>query len=584
MPDLGNLSFRNKLRAAFLAVALLSILITGGFSYSITADILENNALKLTQNTVVKSTQTFDEKLSKLRLIMMTFLISQPLQDMLEDVYRGNNDRYYTHLTNLDNVFSQARIAEPLIDSIYVSTPMGEFYPLTLNRNRSASFFDTPMYRRISTEQRNFWMEGHEDTLFVGKHRVISLVLEPITDSNFPVKDVYVVVNIRENGLHKLIEPQAPGNSVRFLLNDNADLVIADAHPLARQVTASPLTKQLVQNPSSGYESYKLNGEDYLFNYAKLHANGWTIVSIQSKAHVLKDMIYVKWMILSITAASLIITLLVSGAFTYYLLKPLKGLLHVMRRVEGNDLAARFESRSQDELAQVGFRFNRMLAQIVLLIDEVKTAEANKRASEIKALSAQMDPHFLYNTLNTIYWKLKLGQVEASQQMVVSLSRLFQLGLNKGNEITTLGKEIQHVRGYLELQALCYENLFEYHIEVGDPRLLEQPVPRIILQPLAENSILHGFRSLDSGGRIDIAIDGDASAGQWTIEVRDNGSGMNEAEVQALFGQAAGQGYAFANLISRLQLYGGERTSLTVDSKPGRGTTVRIALPMKEAS
>ncbi|MNH98618.1 Sensor histidine kinase YehU [compost metagenome] len=252
-----------------------------------------------------------------------------------------------------------------------------------------------------------------------------------------------------------------------------------------------------------------------------------------------------------------------------------------MKRVEGNDLAARFESRNEDELAQVGFRFNRMLEQIVVLIDEVKRAETNKRATEIKALSAQMDPHFLYNTLNTIYWKLKLKQVDQSQKMVVSLSRLFQLGLNKGNEITTLDKELQHVRQYLELQTYCYEHLFEYDIQVRQPWLLELPLPRIMLQPLVENSILHGFRSMENGGRIRIEIDGDIEMEQWTVRVQDNGHGMDEATVRSLRWQGQEHGYAVSNLISRLQLYYGEKADLTIESSPGQGVTVTLSMPLK---
>ncbi|MFD2876108.1 sensor histidine kinase [Paenibacillus rhizoplanae] len=145
-------------------------------------------------------------------------------------------------------------------------------------------------------------------------------------------------------------------------------------------------------------------------------------------------------------------------------------------------------------------RFNQMLEQIVVLIGEVTQAQTNKRSAEIKALSAQMDPHFLYNTLNTIYWKLNLKQVKQSQSMVMSLSRLFQLGLNKGQEITTLSKELEHVRMYLELQCSCYEGLFRYEIYVEDEALVTLPIPRILLQPLVENSILHGFRNRESGG------------------------------------------------------------------------------------
>jgi two-component system sensor histidine kinase YesM len=190
-----------------------------------------------------------------------------------------------------------------------------------------------------------------------------------------------------------------------------------------------------------------------------------------------------------------------------------------------------------------------------------------------------MDPHFLYNTLNTLYWKLKLKQIEPSQQMVMSLSRLFQLGLNNGREITTLSKELEHVRQYLELQLSCYEGLFSYEIHMREPGLSELSIPRIILQPLVENSILHGFRDLKNGGRIEIEIAGDGE--RWTLAVCDNGSGMDEDQVRALFWLESKKGYAVSNLIRRLQLYYGDGAEFHVDSALERGTEIRISLPKK---
>jgi two-component system, sensor histidine kinase YesM len=574
--------FRNKLIAAFMTVTLLSILMTGYFSYSITTGILEDNALKLTQDTVAKTAQTVDEKLSKLSMVMMTFMISQQFQSMLKDVSVGNDSEYYTHWTNLDNVFSQARIAEPLIQGIFVSTPIGEFYPLSMNRNRQADFRDTDMYKRVESQKRTVWIEGHEDPLFYGKQRVVSLVLEPIAEMT--LKDVYVVVNIREDGLRKLVGPES-GNSgsLRFLMNEDAALIYGETDLLVTETSKSELVGEITRSGVNGYTSFDKNGSTYLLNYARLHVNDWTILAIQSKDYVMKDMIYVKWMILFITLASFLVTLFVSGAFTRYLLTPLHKLQKVMKRVESNDLTARFESRQEDDLAQVGFRFNRMLDQIVVLIDEVKEAEAGKRSTEIKALSAQMDPHFLYNTLNVIYWKLKLKQVDQSQTMVVSLSRLFQLGLNKGKEITTLEKELEHVRLYLELQASCYENLFEYSILVKDPSLPELTVPRIILQPLVENSILHGFSSMESGGRISIELDSEPSSASWSIRVEDNGCGMEEDVVRAMLRDQQGKGYAIGNLIQRLQLYYGGRARFQVESHPDRGTVICMSIPFEGA-
>ncbi|QUL58073.1 sensor histidine kinase [Paenibacillus tritici] len=571
-------SFRSKLKTAFLAVILLSVLMTGGLSYSISAAILEKNALKLTQDTVVKSAQIIDEKLNKLTLIMMTFMISQPFHDMMRDVVSGDTGGYYTHLNDLDNVFSQARIAEPLIQSIYVSTPIGEFYPSSMNRNRLTEFKDTFLYERIEQEKKNLWVEGHEDMLFSGKDRVISLILEPIFDT--PVSGVYIVVNIREDGFRKLVSGGTGGGGHSFLLNASGEPVYSVKDPLVRQALEGSHLGGMISSSRDLSNTFRLGGESYLLNYAHLGIADWTMTTIQSKASVLKDMIYVKWMLVVVALAAFTVTMMVSGAFTRYLLRPLQGLMKVMKKVESNDLSARFESSSGDELAQVGIRFNRMLEQIVVLIGEVTEAETNKRSAEIKALSAQMDPHFLYNTLNTIYWKLNLKQVEQSQRMVVSLSRLFQLGLNKGQEITTLSKELEHVGQYLELQCSCYEGLFRYEIYVEDEALNTLPLPRILLQPLVENSILHGFRDLESGGVIDIEVLDEGE--RWCITVRDNGTGMEEDQVRALFWQESEKGYAVSNLIRRLQLYYGDSAVFRVDSGPGRGTAVILSLPKRE--
>lgn len=586
MRKAAALSFRNKLTYAFLAVTILAVLVTGGLSYYIAAGILEDESLSLNQDSVDKSAQIMDEKLNKLMLVMMTFMISEPFKDMLESVSSGESSEYYKHLNKLDNVFSQARVAEPLIHSIYVSTPIGDFYPLSINRNHSVKFQDTPLYERVVAAKRNIWIEGHEDELFTGKSRVATLVLEPITDATVSsVRDVYVVVNIRESGLRRLIGTTAPGGPTRFLVDGDGELVARENNPLIAHAMESGLIGRALsaaeEAPLSGQARETLRGEPYFVTYASLGLNDWKIMSLQSRDDVLKDLIYVQWMIVYIVVGCVVVVMLVSSGLIRYLLRPLKSLQTVMKRVESNDLTARFEVKNGDELAQIGIRFNRMLEQIVSLIDEVKSAETTKRDMEIKALSSQMDPHFLYNTLNTIYWKLKVNKTQESQKMVVSLSRLFQLGLNKGRDFMSLGQELQHARQYLELQKYCYEQLFDYEITVEDPELETIQVPRIMLQPLVENSILHGFGGMEDGGRIAIHVKREAD--QCTITVEDNGSGVDRETANALLRRTTEKGYAIGNLLSRLQLYYGEGGSrLDIDSEPGCGMKVRITIPIEE--
>ena len=194
-----------------------------------------------------------------------------------------------------------------------------------------------------------------------------------------------------------------------------------------------------------------------------------------------------------------------------------------MVEVESNDLDVRFRSKYDDEVSAVGHRFNRMLDQIQILFEEVRTTEQDKRRFEVKALQAQVDPHFLYNTLNTMFWKSESGEKKDVSEMIVSLSLLFRLGLNDGKDITSVEQEIKHVEQYMQLQQKCYEDLFVYRIEVGDPSCYAVDILKILLQPLVENSILHGFKDKEDLGVILIRIDRQGDT--LRLEVADNGCG-----------------------------------------------------------
>jgi two-component system sensor histidine kinase YesM len=220
-----------------------------------------------------------------------------------------------------------------------------------------------------------------------------------------------------------------------------------------------------------------------------------------------------------------------------------------------------------------------MLEEISSLIEDVKEAESEKRKMEIKALQAQIDPHFLYNTLNTIIWKSETSQNRDVTEMITSLSLLFQLGLNGGNEMTTLAKEIDHVRQYLNLQQKCYEDLFDYSIELEDESLLEVPILKIILQPLVENSILHGFQGIEGMGNIWISIY--RSEDHLNLEVEDNGEGMDVQSVDADMrsDQASAKSYALRNVYGRLRLYYGNKADISLSSEPYVSTSVKLTIP-----
>lgn len=275
-------------------------------------------------------------------------------------------------------------------------------------------------------------------------------------------------------------------------------------------------------------------------------------------------------------------TWLISNKLTSVLLKPLFKLRRLMRRVEENQLSVVYESRYEDEIAQVGFQFNRMMSEIKTLITDVKAKEKDKRHAEIRALTAQMEPHFLYNTLNTIYCKSVMGENDDVNEMILSLSQMFQIGLSGGKDLIPLADELSHMRQYFAIQQRCYEGLFEYTVTVEEEALLSCLLPKIILQPVVENSIQHGFSDRTLGGRIDIRVG--REQGLLHICITDNGRGLNAAQVKQGMARApqSKKGYALFNIRHRLALYYGDKARMDVGGEPGKGSRTDLWIPSEE--
>jgi len=599
-----RLHFRARIRIAWVVLIAVAVSITGWGSYWIAADIVETNATQLNQDSIHKSKQMLDNNLRQITVSVMTLMISDAFKALMRDVSLGDESRYATHLSALQTSFAQIKLSEPMTQAILVSTPIGEFYNTGYARVASVPFVGSDIHRRLESEKGMLWTSGHRDPFFANHEQVISLAMEPITD--FPVRDVYIVVNVSEETMRESLRTNLTGNGGELLLltEDGREVLRSGGEAWDRLGGDAGFHTRLAESVS-GHFSYAAAKEEYIVNYAKLELRfGWIVASVQKKAELFRQMDRIKWIVLGIAAACIAIALIVSQMLMVILMKPLNNLKTLMRKVEAHNLNVRYESKHADEFSLLGIRFNMMLEQVAKLIETVKAVEKEKRTAEMKALQAHISPHFLYNALNTIYFKCELGQNEDVGEMVLALSRMFQLGLNNGQALTTLDKELSHVRQYLTIQQRCYPGMFTHDIEVEDEALLQEPILKVMLQPLVENSIMHGFRHRREGGRIRIRVG--RLERDMLVSVSDNGTGMNAAAVLAaatgprreagtgrlaapepsdgavLAGETGSTGsYALSNIYDRLQLYYGNGSAMTIDSKPNEWTTVALRLPSR---
>lgn len=336
---------------------------------------------------------------------------------------------------------------------------------------------------------------------------------------------------------------------------------------------------------------HSLLGEDIFFVYDNSSQAGWRVIG-QAK---LDDMMAKANRIRNITAASvigcLVFTMLLYAFISDRITKPLKTLQDKMHSAAQGDLEVRFHSTRHDEVADLGDSFNSMIARIQDLMQTTKREQENLKKAEFRALQAQINPHFLYNTLDAIIWMSQASRREELTEMVVALSRFFRLSLNNGKEIVTVGEEVDQVKNYLIIQRMRYNDILDFEFSV-DPRLKRFSIIKLTLQPLVENAIYHGLKTKRGGGKIWIEGDYDEKAETVILTVRDNGAGMTPARLQEVLREMRGEeaasehdeegGYALRNVHERIRLSYGPAYGLDLESTLDAGTTVTMIFPSLE--
>ncbi len=287
-------------------------------------------------------------------------------------------------------------------------------------------------------------------------------------------------------------------------------------------------------------------------------------------------------------AAFAVLTVMVI-VFSIYLpksfTKPITDLVDVTDRVSKGDLQARSVNESRDEVGELSQSMNQMIDKINELLSQITREQIRIREAELELLQSQINPHFLYNTLDTIIWLAEGGDEKRVVSMVKSLSAFFRTSLSRGKDIITIREELIHAKSYLEIQQFRYQDILEYDIEVPE-EFNECTIPKITIQPLVENALYHGIKNKRGGGRIDIAAK--RMGDDFVISVTDDGIGMTKERLEEVKGgiekarPADNAIYGLYNVNERIKLKFGSKYGITLHSVYGRGSTCDILLPMQK--
>lgn len=371
--------------------------------------------------------------------------------------------------------------------------------------------------------------------------------------------------------LEKYVKELSLGeNGYAFVIQKDGTLIY---HPDSEAFES--VDKQMSVQEISNSPMDSMVSDDFFVHKSPIENSDWILVGVSSFSRFKEDSVKLLGIVSVVGVLSLLICML--GIFTLirYQLLPVKKLGQVMRRVEEGDTTIRAEQKGAQEFQVLAGTFNQMLERIETLMKEEKEQEALTRIYELKALTSQINPHFLYNTLDTIIWMAEFQDHQKVVDITKALSNYFRLSLNAGEEIVTLRQEIEHVRQYLFIQKERYGDKLEYTIFEPDD-IPDIKLPKIVLQPLVENAIYHGIKESERPGKITITV----SKRDTFIDIciADNGVGIKENTTST---KELG-GVGIKNFKERLTLFFGEAFSMEIESESNAYTKVYLHLPLKE--
>ncbi len=394
------------------------------------------------------------------------------------------------------------------------------------------------------------------------------------------LKDPYVLIDELRSEFNKLMDITTEAESkiwLRSLLR-NIDTLEKRVDDIKESANAGGRYNENIDKLDNNiYILTELIQDDiqyYIYYQTKSMENVNTSINKQIDDFIVLCIVIIVVLVVVVTVLTLLI---VSG-----ILKPLKVLYRATEKVAEGDFDARAIVNTQDEIAVLAQGFNNMADNIQTLVDKVKEDERKMRQVDLRLLQEQINPHFLYNTLDTIVWLIESNESDQAVNMVVTLSNFFRLVLSKGKEFISIKEEEQHISSYLEIQKMRYHDIMEYDIQI-DKVLYDYQILKLTLQPLVENALYHGIKYKRAKGYIHINAEKEGNVVH--LAVRDNGVGMEPEELEQLRDEIehsckeAEKGFGLANVNERIRMYFGAEYGMTIQSKKGKGTLVEISIP-----
>lgn len=592
----SSLKNRALSQTAVLIIVTMCIMVT--VFYMVFHSRAFNERGKYEEENLVNMEAYLNSYLEEVDSIAKNVNYNYYLQDYLETVIKeeddyvdsgiGKNMRSYEMSSQAfsDTLLSRADISSIMIfgkKKMLLNRSMYTYQKVALDYSK------LDWYAKAVAKPQDAIITGpNRHSFFDTDDEVISLSSEVQSYENGTFRGV-ILINLNMNKITEICNSfQEKQENFICIINDKGELVYEQQNGRERFAFDEKENRQELNTAlgKTKESCFRLNyrGEKYLVTRTDMKTTGWTLVSMVPYKSVMAETMAISGVMILAVAITLIVTLLLLNRILTGVVKPLKKLEKYMVQVNPDNMDQRMEILTDDEIGHLSMKFNQMMDRIRNLKEQVIEEQEDKRKYELQALQAQINPHFLYNTLDSIIWMAETNDSNIVA-MTEALAKLFRISLNKGNEEISLERELEHVKNYLIIQSMRYADKFTYEIS-AEPGVERCRTIKLILQPIVENCIYHGIKKKRGTGKITIRAY--RREQNLIIEVSDDGCGMPEEICRKILSDEieseniSGSGIGVKNVNERIQLRFGKKYGLSYSSEEGIGTTVTYVLPYNE--
>ena len=592
----SSLKNRALSQTAVLIIVTMCIMVT--VFYMVFHSRAFNERGKYEEENLVNMEAYLNSYLEEVDSIAKNVNYNYYLQDYLETVIKeeddyvdsgiGKNMRSYEMSSQAfsDTLLSRADISSIMIfgkKKMLLNRSMYTYQKVALDYSK------LDWYAKAVAKPQDAIITGpNRHSFFDTDDEVISLSREVQSYENGTFRGV-ILINLNMNKITEICNSfQEKQEYFICIINDKGELVYEQQNGRERFAFDEKENRQELNTAlgKTKESCFRLNyrGEKYLVTRTDMKTTGWTLVSMVPYKSVMAETMAISGVMILAVAITLIVTLLLLNRILTGVVKPLKKLEKYMVQVNPDNMDQRMEILTDDEIGHLSMKFNQMMDRIRNLKEQVIEEQEDKRKYELQALQAQINPHFLYNTLDSIIWMAETNDSNIVA-MTEALAKLFRISLNKGNEEISLERELEHVKNYLIIQSMRYADKFTYEIS-AEPGVERCRTIKLILQPIVENCIYHGIKKKRGTGKITIRAY--RREQNLIIEVSDDGCGMPEEICRKILSDEieseniSGSGIGVKNVNERIQLRFGKKYGLSYSSEEGVGTTVTYVLPYNE--